>query len=142
MDQQRYLLEKEVLRKQRFPENAYRFVDIGKEKPYLRMAAKTNSGKVYTLHMDLREFPDQIPPVYVTTMLKDKKGEDLAHASSSMHTLSSENGWTRICHYGANAWTPMVSLFRIYVKCRLWLEAYEAHLSSGKPIDFYLIHSI
>ena len=60
--------------------------------------------------------------------------------SASMHTLSSENGWTRICHYGCNSWTPNVSLYKVYIKCRLWLEMYETHLRTGKPIDYYLNH--
>lgn len=141
IDQPRYQLEKDVLRQEHFPENAYRFVGIGTNEPYLRIAAKTNSGKVYTLHIDLKDFPEQIPEVYVTKMLKDKNGNDMNHASASLHTLPSKNNWTRICHYGANAWTPMVSLYKIYIKCRLWLEAYEAHLTTGNPLDYYLIHA-
>lgn len=141
IDNQRYLLEKDVLRQEHFPENAYRFVGIGTSEPYLRIAAKSNSGKIYTLHIDLKEFPEQIPEVYVTKMLKDYRGNDMNGPSASLHTLSSKNGWTRICHYGSNAWTPMVSLYRIYVKCRLWLEAYEAHLATGNNLDYYLIHA-
>lgn len=141
IDNHRYLLEKEVLKKENFPESAYRFVGIGTKEPYVRMAAKTNSGKVYTLHIELDEFPEFVPEVYVTQMLKDKDGNDMDHPSVALHTLRAKNGWTRICHYGPDAWTPGVSLYRIYIKCRLWLETYEAHLVTGNPLDFYLIHS-
>ena len=34
----------------------------------------------------------------------------------------------------------MVSIYKIYIKCRLWLEMYEAHLRTGKNIDFFLNH--
>ena len=73
-------------------------------------------------------------------MLKNKMGVDLDSPSASMHTLTSENGWTRICHYGTNSWTPNVSLYKVYVKCRLWLEMYETQLRTGKNIDYYLNH--
>lgn len=152
IDQQRYQLEKDVLRQEHFPENAYRFVGIGTSEPYLRIAAKCNSGKVYTLHIDLKEFPEQIPEVYVTKMLKDYNGNDMDHPSATLHTLTAKNGWTRICHYGSNSWrssrvwsgsewVPSVSLYRIYIKCRLWLEAYEAHLATGNNLDYYLKHA-
>jgi hypothetical protein len=34
----------------------------------------------------------------------------------------------------------MVSLYKILMKARLWLEAYEQHLRRGEPIDKYLSH--
>ena len=140
IDYKRYKLEKEVFQKEKLPEAAYRFIGIGTDNPYLRIAARTNSGKIYTLHIELSSFPESIPEVYVTKMLKDSNGKNMSGASAQMHTLTSSGGWTRICHYGYNSWTPMVSLFKIYVKCRLWLEAYEAHFKTGNTIDTYLVH--
>lgn len=143
MDKERYLAEYEVL-SQRVPKNAFRFFNIEKHskgKPYLRIAVITKSGNLYNLHIDLSDFPALIPPVFVMKMLKDKDGNDLSDTSACMHTLSSEHGWTRICHYGYNDWTPAVSLFKVYVRCHLWLEMYEAHLRTGKPIDYYLKHA-
>lgn len=143
MDKERYQPEYTVL-SQRVPENAFRFFNTeGKSKrnPYLRIAVFTKSGNLYNLHMDLSSFPATIPPVFVMKMLKDKDGNDLSGTSACMHTLSSEHGWTRICHYGYNDWTPAVSLFKVYIRCHLWLEMYEAHLQTGKPIDYYLKHA-
>lgn len=140
MDNERYLAEFSVLSR-RIPENAFRFFGIGSRSSYLRIGAITNSGNVYTLHIELSNFPESIPPVYVTQMLRNKEGEEMSSASAAMHTLSSEHGWTRICHYGYNAWTPAISLFKVYVRCRLWLEMYEAHLRTGNPIDYYLKHA-
>ena len=142
MDQDRYRAELALLTR-KFPSGAFRFFNVepgAVGEPYLRIGAKTNSGNVYTFHMDLSCFPISQPRVFVTRMLKDARGRDLDSASSSMHTLSSERGWTRICHYGSAAWTPAVSLYKVYIKCRLWLEMYEQHLRTGKPLDYWLNH--
>lgn len=139
MEYNRYAAELSVLQ-QRLPSSSYRFFGIGSPSPYLRVGARTNSGNVYTLHIDLSDFPMGVPKVFVTKMLKSKTGSDMDDASGAMHTLSSEHGWTRICHYGYGSWTPGVSLYKVYVKCRLWLEMYEAHLRTGHPIDYYLNH--
>ena len=142
MDRERYRAELMVL-SNKLPVNAYRFFNMDapyETGQYLRIGARTNSGIVYTLHMDLAGFPASQPKVFVTRMLKDCHGNDMCYASSAMHTLTSENGWTRICHYGASSWTPAVSLYKVYVKCRLWLEMYEAHLRTGHNIDYWLNH--
>lgn len=122
------------------PSNTYIFKDLNTSQPYVLMAARTNRGHVYTIRINLDVFPNSIPHAFVTKMLKTKSGENMSGASASMHTLTSEYGYTRICHYGTNAWNPNVSLFKVFVKCRLWLEMYENHLQFGKTIDYYLNH--
>ena len=139
MDNDRYQAELRVLRA-KLPSNAYRFMEWGTSHPYVLMAARTNAGNVYTLRIELSDFPSDIPKVFVTKMLHAKNGHALDSPSAAMHTLSSENGWTRICHYGTNSWVPYVSLYKVYIKCRLWLEMYELHLQTGNPIDHYLKH--
>lgn len=139
MDNARYQAELNVFRK-KLPSSWYCFEGIGTSSPILKMAARTNSGNVYTLHFDLSQFPMSVPKVFVTKMLKTKNGVDMSGASSAMHTLGSERGWTRICHYGSGSWTPNVSLYKVFIKCRLWLEMYEAHLRTGQNIDYYLNH--
>ena len=140
MDRERLIAEEDLLMR-KLPLNIFKFENkTDPQNMYLRIGAKTNSGNVYTLHMDLSQFPISQPKVFVTRMLKSKTGEDMCNASASMHTLPSERGWTRICHYGSNAWTPFVSLYKVYIKCRLWLEMYEAHLRTGHNIDYYLNH--
>jgi hypothetical protein len=139
MDNERYQAEQMVLRA-KLPANAYRFMDMGTARPYILMAARTNNGHVYTLRIELSQFPTSIPKAFVTKMLYAKDGHALDKPSSAMHTLDSEKGWTRICHYGSISWNPYVSIYKIYVKCRLWLEMYELHLKTGKHIDYYLKH--
>ena len=138
MDENRLRAEKAVLARH-LPANMYRFEKVGNTL-WFKAAARTNRGNVYTLAFLLADFPLEVPKVFVTQMLKNKKGEPLDSVDGHMHVLTSVHGWTRICHYGSDSWTPMVSLFKIYVKCRLWLEMYELHLQTGKSIDYYLNH--
>ena len=139
MTQQRLEMEKSVLQRH-LPSNIYVFKDLSTSNPYVLMAARTNRGNIYTIRIDLGQFPNSVPHAFVTKMLKDKKGRPMDSTSGSMHTLSSEHGYTRICHYGSESWTPNVSIYKIYIKCRLWLEIYELHLQNGKPMDYYLNH--
>lgn len=138
IDQKRYEMELAVL-KRKLPEGTYHF-SLGGERPFVAFAARTNAGNLYTIQVELERFPANIPKAFVTKMLRDKDGNPLDHGSRSMHTFASERGWTRICHYGSDSWTPAVSLYKIYIKCRLWLEVYEKHLQSGEPMDHYLKH--
>ena len=138
MDNNRYQAELRVLQNKLAP-NLYKFIDMDKELPYVVMAARTNRGNVYTLRIELDRFPNEIPKVFVLKMLKTKHGRSMNDCSASMHTLTSEHGWTRICHYGSS-WTPKISIYKVYVRCRLWLEMYEQHLKTGNPLDYYLDH--
>ena len=140
MSSERRELEEQVLRKY-LPSTAYKFMDMYSSMPYIRLAVKTKNKKYYTLHIELQDFPNSIPKVFVTTMLKTRGGENMSSPSASMHTLSSEHGWTRICHYGTNAWNPYISIFKVYVRCKLWLEVYELHLQTGNTMDYYLAHA-
>ncbi len=139
MTTERFNLEKSVLQRY-LPSNTYVFKDISTSNPYVLMAAKTNRGHVYTLRIDLDGFPTSLPHAFVTKMLKTKDGDEMDGASASMHTLPSEHGYTRICHYGNGSWGPNVSIYKVYIKCRLWLEMYELHLQTGNPMDYYLNH--
>ena len=139
MDRRRFEIELKVLLS-RVGENLFRFFNVNTDDTYVVMGARTNRGNIYTLHIELKGFPFDLPAVYVTQMLYDKGGNPLYGTSASMHVLPSKNGWTRICHYGFDSWTPRVSIFKVYVKCRLWLEMYELHLQTGRPIDYYLNH--
>ena len=139
MDAERLKAEKLVLEK-KLPSNAYRFMDMDKEFPYIVMAAKTNRGNIYTLRIELDCFPEAKPEVYVTKKLFMKSGAPMPEYSAAMHTLGSKDGLTQICHYSDSLWTPMVSIYKVYVKCRLWLEMYELHLQTGNNMDYYLNH--
>lgn len=136
-DQRRYEMEFHIL-KRKLPDNTWTFRDLNGRRPYLAMAVRTRSGAVYTIQIELANFPQSVPKVFVTQMLHDCDGNPMDEARHSTHTLRSEHGWTRLCHYGPNSWTPNVSLYLIYIKCALWLNIYELHLKSGKPMEYYL----
>ncbi|HRF93113.1 MAG TPA: hypothetical protein PLR58_06580 [Bacteroides graminisolvens] len=106
----------------------------------LTIALQTNSKKIYTVRIDLAEHPYAVPKVFITSPkpLCDRLGNALLNASHPMHTLTGENGCTRICHYGPSQWHPGVYLYQVVVKVRIWLEVYENHLKTGYPLDKYL----
>lgn len=133
MDKNRLNLEKEVLSR-KLPSNLYRFMEMGTENAQLRIGAKTNAGNVYTLKIMLNDFPNSVPDVYTTKPLKDRNGNDLS-VSHELHNYGTTNGQTRICHYPDSSWKPGVSLYKVYIKCRLWLECYEIYLRTGQSID-------
>ena len=136
IDRERYEMELAVL-KRKLPDGTYHF-SLGRERPFVAFAARTNAGRLYTVQIELERFPANVPKAFVTQMLRDRDGNDLDEGLHSMHTLPSEHGWTRICHYGTDSWSPAVSLYKVYIKCRLWLEVYEKHLQTGKPMEYYL----
>ena len=120
--------------------NTYHFMDLNTRYPYVVMAAMTNSGHVYTLKIHLEHFPEEVPMVEVLNPLRDKNGRLLGKMSAEMHVLGSYDGHVLICHYSHTSWTPQVSLYKVFIKCRLWLEMYEEHLATGYAIDKFLIH--
>jgi len=91
MNNERYLAEKRVLAS-KVPSSAYRFLGIGTSSPYLRIAARTNNGHFYTLHFDLRGFPESSPKVFVTKMLKNKSGEAVRMAGHEYATTGRAHG--------------------------------------------------
>lgn len=139
MTPERLNLEKSVLQRE-MPHVQCVFKDMDTAHPYVLMPVRTKNGKVYTIRIDLDRFPNEVPHAFVTKMLKTKDGAEMNSPSAAMHTLSTEHGYTRICHYGYQSWTPMVSLLKVYVKCALWLNVYELHLRTGNTMDYYLNH--
>ncbi len=137
MPPERKRAEIEVLNK-KVGISLFQFCDESTSNPYVAIAARTNRGNIYTIRIYIRDFPNSRPRAFVTKMLKTKNGENMDSASHSMHTLTSEYGFTQICHYAYDSWKPNVSLFKVFIKCRLWLEMYEEHLATGNPINHYL----
>lgn len=133
MPYKRYQLETQILQSKGVP---FRFFDLDTNLPYVIIAVKTNIGTIYKLRIDLVNFPYEVPFVSTTEMLYTKSGKPLNESSGHMHCLSSPYG-TGICHYGGS-WNPSITLFNVFMKCRVWLEMYELHKQSGMPIEYYL----
>lgn len=106
---------------------------------------KTNRGREYVIWIPLGNFPNEAPAMYVISpkplLMNDGRALAAIGASNDMHLRPpDDHGHPQICHYNGTFWHPKVSLYKILMKARLWLEAYEQHLQGGAPIDRYLSH--
>lgn len=104
---------------------------------------KTNVGNIYKLRVYVpSDFPNSRPDMVVISPypLKGYGGKDMKeHGTSSiMHTLDPRDGYLNICHY--KDWLPNITLYKVVLKGRIWLEALEAHKRTGKQIDQFLSH--
>ena len=106
----------------------------------------TNAGNEYGLWIPLgTTFPNERPEMFVVSPkgLTNRRGKKLAKigTDAAMHLLApNEHGHPQICHHNDASWTPNVTLYKVVMKARLWLEAYEMHKTTGKDIDHYLPH--
>ncbi len=133
MDAERFKLEKEVLER-KLPKTLYMFKNMGTPDAHLIAGVLTNAKNVYTLKIMLDDFPNQVPAVFTTKPLKNHSGNDL-QTSHLMHNYGTSDGKTQICYYPGDSWSPNVSLYKVYINCRFWLECYEQHLRTGRTID-------
>ena len=106
---------------------------------------RTNSTKRYVLRVELpSDFPNSTPKMYVVRPrpLLGHRGFDIADigANPSMHTLDPKAGAVRICHFHPDHWGPEQTLYKVVLKGRIWLEAFEGHVATGLPLDAYLSH--
>jgi ubiquitin-protein ligase len=134
-------LQHETAVLERYFPKKFQFVNLNESNEYLDVGVKTQSGKVYRLHIRLKaNYPSTLPKVYVVwpTPLTDYFGDPMKSTSHDMHTLSSDGSFVQICHFKKENWTPIQSLYKIVMKSRIWLEAYEGHLRTGRPIDVFL----
>ena len=99
----------------------------------------TNSNQEYCLRLYVPpDFPNSLP-----TMVVRRSPAPMPYwgSSGATHTLGrTSEGYLRICHYRENRWNAEHTFYEVFVKGRVWLEAYEGHLATGKPMDFYLGH--
>lgn len=110
---------------------------------YVEGPIKTNFGRTYSLRIYVpATFPNKCPDMVVSNpaALRDYRGKRLKDASGSMHTLGLRDDHTKICHFREALWVPKNTLYLVAMKGRIWLEAYEGHLRTGRDIDTYLRH--
>lgn len=141
--QQRLNIEKQAL-DFGFPKR-YIFQELNSRNAYVDVGLRTNAGRTYRLKMVLGDFPYTKPKVYVTypSILRTYNGTLLSSigTSASMHLLTPDNlGNIQLCHYSDSAWHSNVSLYKVALKCLVWLNAYDGHLRTGKPLDYFLRH--
>ena len=133
---QRLAVEKESLEKY-FPRNVQWIDPTGNTK--IDVTMKTNSNQVYCLRLYVpRDFPNSLP-----TMAVKRSPRPMPNWSnySASHTLGrNDEGFVVICHYRDCFWNSYHTFYEVFMKGRLWLEAYEGHVSTGNSIDYYLCH--
>ena len=136
-------LQLETSQLEKYFKKRYMFENLGTQNEYVDVGVKTQSGKIYRLNILLNsDYPNSLPEVYVTYPLPliQYNGEKLPSLSVAFHTLKNDGDKVQICHFHEENWNPKQSLFKIAMKARIWLEAYEGHLRTGKPIDDFLNH--
>ena len=134
----RLSLERDLLDKY-FPNRVTWTAPRGSTKVELKL--ETNENKPYILRIDIPpDFPNSCPPLTVIspTNLRQKNGLPLPENDSEFHTLAAKDGCISICHFYPLHWNAQDTLYEVFMKGRLWLEAYEGHLKSGQPISVYL----
>lgn len=141
VQRKRLALEKEILQ-QYFP--AFTWINpTDSSNTKIEGEVKTDVGNIYKLRVYVpSDFPNSRPDMVVLSPypLKGFLGKDMKEheTSSTMHTLEPRDGYLKICHY--RDWLPNLTLYKVVLKGRLWLEALEAHRRTGKPIDAFLSH--
>jgi len=139
----RLRMEEQILEMQ-FP-NRYVFVGIGTESPYVDVGLRSNAGNAYRIRIMLPlDYPNSLPKVLLTypQPLYTSDAQNLLDVgvSHAMHTLSPESGFIQLCHYKQDNWHPNVTIYKVALKARIWIEAYEGHKRTGQPIDHF-VHS-
>jgi len=99
----------------------------------------TVTNKKYSLTVIIPEdFPNSCPTLIVSQPSYLLKKKDGSLVGGNEHSWGSFNGFTKICHHRAERWTSDLTLYQVFMKGLIWLEAYEAHLRTGKPMDSFL----
>lgn len=102
---------------------------------------KSNSDREFKLRIYIpSDFPNSCPLLVVVSpeKLYMKNGQRLPETSDAFHTLEDVDNFHRICHFHPPSWTADITLFQVFMKGRIWIEAYEAHLATGKKMDEFL----
>jgi ubiquitin-protein ligase len=134
-------LQQEIAILEKYFPKKYKFENLYLDNELLDVGVKAQSGKVYRLNIKLKpDYPNSMPTVFVVFPLPLLKndGSIISGASHAMHTLSNDGSQIQICHFKPENWNPNQSLYKVILKARIWLEAYEGHLATGNPIDNYL----
>ena len=136
---QRLYRENEVLRREGFDQ--FVIYHYASDDTYsVSGTATASSGRRYGLYMPIPfGYPNQRPPLYVTdpNPLRMFDGSPLTSlgVSHQMHTLTPHAaGWPQICHWRDARWNSGIVLQKVFLKAHYWIEAYEQHLATGRPL--------
>ena len=99
----------------------------------------TNNNQTYILRIYVpADYPNALPTMVVCSSPKRMPNWGCDGAT---HTLGrTSDGFLKICHYRESRWNAESTFYEIFLKGRLWLEAYEGYLRTKKPMEYYLGH--
>lgn len=145
MDQRKRLaMEHQILQREGFEQFGV-YHDSARDSYYAVGVATSNSGKRYSLYIPIPSgFPTQRPPLYITEphplLMADGTQISRLGVSHQMHTLApwDSNGWVQICHWRDSRWHSGIVLQKVFLKGLIWIEAYEQHLATGRPLDDFV----
>ena len=131
-EQARLVEEKNEL-EHHFPGDVVWIEPTNRHNSRVEVTLKTDNDNKYTLRIYIGNFPNAIPDMVVVSSPKPMPdwGE-----SYDNHTLSRRDGYLRISHSHSSQWTDRCTLYDVVMKGRVWLEAYEGHIRTGKPIHW------
>jgi hypothetical protein len=135
----RMVLEHEVLQREGFDQFSV-YHDRAADSYWAVGNASANSGRQYRLYIPIPlAYPHQRPPMYVTEpnplRMFDGGLVSSQGVSHAMHTLAPHaNGWPQICHWRDGRWHSGILLQKVFLKGLIWVEAYEQHLVTGRPL--------
>jgi hypothetical protein len=105
----------------------------------------SSADKTYYIVITIPQgFPEECPGCYVSepSPLLSFEGKPLEALGSNhlMHLWETDRpGWAKLCTYRPEGWSAAHSLEKVVQKAMLWIEAYEGHLSTGWPINHFLL---
>ena len=140
--QRRLGMEKGILESKLNNVTWYNPTSAGKTRVEWRV--NTNNDNSYTLRVYITgNFPNEYPILVVSSPSSPLPKSDsslLDSVSVTDHTYGAYDGLTQICHFHTGKWTSENTLYQVFMKGRIWLEAYEIHRRTGQDLEKYLAH--
>ena len=136
--QKRLAMEKGIL--EEYFGSRVSWIDPGHETK-VEIRVSCSNDKQYTLRIYVPEdFPNSCPNMVVRApMLRSFFPHLYLHQyPGDNHTGYTIDGYSGICHFRPNLWKANNTLYQVFMKGMIWLEAYEAHLRTGEPLSRYL----
>lgn len=137
----RLAVERNLL--ERYFPNRVTWFSPGNHNAHVQIRMTSNSNKEYVLRVYIpSDFPNSCPDMVMVSPLNLRKqnGDALPTGSFVFHTIGERDSYIKLCHFIPRLWTADNTLYQVFVKGRLWIEAYEGHLMTGKDMDVFLKH--
>ena len=137
---QRLAFEKSLL--EQYFRNRVTWIDpTGDTKVEVRVTCSND--RQHTLRVYLpSDYPNSVPDMIVKTpgmtTVKSRSGGEMSGGSTD-HIIGTRDGCTKICHFKPDLWKDDNTLYQVIMKGLIWLEAYEAHLRTGRNLNAYLV---